>query len=105
MNFYNPYFYHIPTVTNSTTGLLSKLNFSSIINGTSKTLNLVNQAIPIIKQVSPVIKNAKTMFNIMNEFKKTDPTNTIEPITSNSITNNVSENNKKFTNNYPTFFI
>ncbi len=46
MNFYNPYLYSIPTTTAST-GLLSRLNFSSILSGTTKALNFVNQAIPV----------------------------------------------------------
>lgn len=71
MNFYNPYLYSLPAETVSS-GLLSKLSFSSIISGTSKTLNLVNQAIPIFKQMSPIMKNAKTIFSVMNEFKKAD---------------------------------
>lgn len=103
MNFYNPYFYSIPSAT-STGSLLSKINFSSIINGTTKTLNLVNQAIPIFKQVSPVIKNAKTMFNIMNEFRKTDPTITSNNSSTEAMleTRNTTDNQ---VNNYPTFFI
>ena len=57
-------------VESTTSSFLSKLSLSSIINGTSKTLNFVNQAIPVVKQVSPMMKNLKTMFNVMNEFKK-----------------------------------
>lgn len=72
MNFYNPYFYSTPT-TSTSTGLLSKLSFGSIINGASKTLNVVNQTIPIVKQMSPMMKNLKTMFSVMNEFKKSEP--------------------------------
>lgn len=72
MNFYNPYLYSLPATTS--TGLLSRLSFSSILNGTTKALNFVNQAIPVVKQVSPLVKNAKTMFRVMNEFKKTDNT-------------------------------
>ena len=67
MNFYNPYLYSIPASTS--TGLLSKLSFGSILSGTTKALNFVNQAIPVVKQVSPLVKNAKTMFRVMNEFK------------------------------------
>ena len=101
MNFYNPYFSSLPTTTGSS--LLSKINISSIINGTSKTLNLINQAIPVIKQVSPIMKNAKTMFNIMNEFRKADPTiqNNTENIVSTTKNNIMEEKN----GNYPTFFI
>lgn len=74
MNFYNPYLYSLPATTS--TGLLSRLNFGSILSGTTKALNFVNQAIPVVKQVSPIMKNAKTMFRVMNEFKKTDLSNT-----------------------------
>lgn len=71
MNFYNPYLYSLPVETASSS-ILSKISLSSIISGTTKTLNLVNQAIPLFKQMSPIVKNAKTIFNVMNEFKKTD---------------------------------
>ena len=37
-----------------------------------KTLNVINQTLPIIKQASPIIRNTKTMFKVMNEFKKVD---------------------------------
>lgn len=82
MNFYNPYFmpYTVPQVASR--GLFSRLfgggiSFSSILNGTQRTLNIINQAIPVVKQVSPMLKNAKTMFNVMNEFRKVDePINT-----------------------------
>ena len=47
------------------------------MNGTQRTLSIINQTIPTIKQITPVVKNAKTMFKVMNEFKKVDtPTST-----------------------------
>lgn len=83
MNYYPYYSYFptaIPTSAPATTGLFSRIfrngiNWGSIVNNTQKTLNIINQAIPVVKQVSPVVKNAKTMFRVMNEFKKVD-TNT-----------------------------
>lgn len=79
MNYYNPYFYSMPINsfnTMSRSGLFKKMfksiNFSSILNTTQKTLNIVNQTIPLIKQTGPILKNAKTMFKVMNEFKKID---------------------------------
>lgn len=77
MNYYNPYFSGYPYMNSvPRVGLFSRifgnLNFSSILSGTQKTLNIINQSIPIIKQAKPVISNAKTMFKVMNEFKKTD---------------------------------
>ena len=49
--------------------LLGKFSFSGFLNGASKTLNVVNQAIPIFYQVRPMINNAKTMFRIMGAVK------------------------------------
>lgn len=99
MNFYNPYFYSAPI--KSSLGLTKKFNLSSLINGTTKVLNLINQGIPIIKQTYPVIKNAKTMFSVLNEFKKA------EPVSDKTITEteNSTKPNEISTNNYPTFFI
>lgn len=95
MNYYNPYYMMAPMTAArpGLFGLLSRgagrgITLSSIINGTQRTLGLVNQAIPIVKQVTPVMKNAKTMFRVMNEFKKVDaPTNN-----SNSVSNDYSSN-------------
>ncbi len=78
MNYYNPYFSVYPYATGAArTGLFSRLlsgmrgiNFSSIVSGTQKTLNIVNQTIPLVKQAKPIMNNAKTMFKVMNEFKK-----------------------------------
>lgn len=78
MNYYNPYFlYPYSTLSAPTTNLLGSglgkgFSFSSLLNGAQRTLNFVNQAIPVVKQVSPMMKNAKTMFRVMNEFKKVD---------------------------------
>jgi hypothetical protein len=63
--------------TSTNAGLLSKIfkngiNWSTILSNTQKTLNIVNQTIPVIKQMGPVMNNAKTMFKLMNEFKKVE---------------------------------
>ena len=103
MNYYNPYFFNVPSTN---TGLFSRLfgniKLSSILSGTNKALNFVNQTIPVIKQITPMVRNAKTMFNVVNQFKKID-----EPKKTNehdkSYTNNKIINNKKI--NQPNFFI
>lgn len=125
MNFYNPYFASYPyysalnpttmgAATNaaSRTGLFSRLfsgiNLSSILSGTQKTLNIANQALPLIRQVQPMMHNAKTMFKVMNEFKKVDtPINTETNNT--TINNDLNiENNeiesKEYSEYGPTFF-
>ena len=114
MNYYNPYFGVYPTTAATTTpGLFGKLlggggiKWGSLLSGTQKVLGVANQAIPVIRQISPVMKNAKTMFRVMNEFKKVDtPTETTTTSTSNSPVDtethtNVSAN----TTEGPTFFI
>ena len=77
MNYFNPYYMAYPTVAAAPkTGLLKSLfggiNLQSILSGTSKTLNVVNQALPLVRQAGPMMKNAKTMFRVMNEFKRVD---------------------------------
>lgn len=118
MNYYYPYFnmpYQAAKVGTKTglKGLISNIKWGSIINGTQKTLNIVNQTIPLIKQAKPVINNAKTMFKLMSEFKKVDTPINIKP--SNSInvnqTNNINTNQvnnieeiKQTSSVGPTFF-
>lgn len=80
MNYYNPYMTMTPFMMNQPvkTGLFSKLlggngiTLSSILSGTQKAIGFANQAIPLVKQVGPTLRNAKTMFSVMNEFKKVD---------------------------------
>lgn len=121
MNYYNPYFYTIPTsLPTQKVGLLSKIfgksgiTLSGILNGTQKALNFANQAIPLVKQVKPMFVNAKTMFKVMNEFKKTEKPkeiikkedNLINPeIVENDLIINNEEKNINQNTNGPTFFI
>lgn len=73
-----------PGQSTSILSLLKNIKWGSILDGTSKTLGVINQAIPVVYQIKPIINNAKTMFkiaNIMNtpqEEKKVEktPTNT-----------------------------
>lgn len=132
MNYYNPYFGAMPYTptlgavsnTSASKGLLGKLfgggKLSTFINGTQKTLNIINQAIPIVKQVTPVMKNVKTMFKVMNEFKRVDNTASIQNNKANSniinnTVNNTTAPNSEIqepqtdvnvgNNNGPTFFL
>lgn len=78
----------------------SKINFSSILNGTSKTLGVINQAIPVIYQIKPVWNNAKTMFKVVKGLNTSDKTNSYnenKPIKKTTT--------KKEQNNAPTFFV
>ncbi len=112
MNFYPYYnfpytsFTQVPKV-GGLKYLFGNIKWGSILSGTQKTLNVINQAIPIIKQAGPVINNAKTMFRVMNEFKKVDLPQ--ENIIQNNISNNIDSNNTnvetiKKIDNGPVFF-
>lgn len=114
MNYYNPYFYAMPaSISAPRVGLFSRLfsgrgiSFSGILNGTQKALNFANQAIPLVKQVKPIVGNAKTMFKVMNEFKKNEKqTKTYNSKIQNA--ENKTDTLDNLVNNYensPTFFM
>lgn len=111
---YNPYFFSPYTNTAASRGLFTNLfrggnfSFTNILSGTQKVLNIANQAIPVIKQISPVMKNAKTMFKVMNEFKKVETPTIIEEKKVVETTNEDISTTPPEINNYtegPTFFI
>ena len=107
MNYYFPY----TNMPATSTGLLSKIfkngiNWGTILTNTQKTLNIVNQTIPLIKQVGPVMNNAKTMFKLMNEFKKVETPEVKQSKTINNKTQQkeIIENTQINNTNNPTFF-
>ncbi len=114
MNFYNPYYFPYQTIAPRTglfKGLLSRINFSSILGGTQKTLNTINQVIPLVKQARPMMDNAKTLFRLMSEFNKGDTTTaTVAAATANEIKKTVpketvNEVALESNSNGPTFFL
>lgn len=85
-------------------GLFSKLRgikWGDFLNNTSKTLNVINQAIPIVYQVKPLITNAKTMFRIANIIKSDDKISNESP----TYEKKKEESNKNYSSNQPTFFV
>jgi hypothetical protein len=105
-----PYMASAPIRTGLFSNIFKGFNFSSILNGTGKVLNVANQAIPLIKQAKPVINNAKTMFKVMNEFRNSDNTikrnitNNTNNLNSTSNLNNTSNTNIIKNTSMPTFF-
>lgn len=105
--------------------LFRSINWSGLINGASKTLGVVNQAIPLVRQVGPVMNNMRSMLKVASVFKDETDKNPIR--NSNKVINNTSynssntktldalndnyqSNNDYYENNYidntsPTFFI
>lgn len=118
-NFYNPYMYSSFMNTANTASslgkaggigsLFKKFSLSSFLSGASKTLNVVNQAIPIYYQVKPMITNAKTMFKVMNAVKAPD-NKTTKHISNNynkthNQTQKTNSNIKHNNEGNPTFFL
>ena len=58
--------YPNPSIGSSGLSFLKNLNISGILDGTQKTLGVINQAIPIIFQVKPLVSNLGTIFKISN---------------------------------------
>ena len=48
---------------------LKGVNGGGLITNTSKTLNVVNQAIPLVRQVGPMVNNMKSMLRVASIFK------------------------------------
>lgn len=121
MNFYNPYGgYFVPQAIGATArsgGFLSGLfrngiNWGTIFNNTQKTLGFVNQVIPVVRQATPLVRNARTMWRVMNEFRKSDSftnsNNTSQTSQSTQPQNNTSPSRsnteQRINNSGPTFF-
>lgn len=108
-NFYN---YYPPIARNIPRNGIFKnffggVNFNELLNQTSKTLNVINQAIPIIYQIRPLINNTKTIFKIANIIKDDGPSNSKYDNT-NINSNKINETKKEELSssiNEPTFFL
>lgn len=101
----NPYMMNmIPKSSLLTRSLstLKSIKWSTLLEGTQKTLGVINQAIPIVYQVKPIVNNAKTIFKIANSIQeeptqqtKTKPIEKKQPEPS----------NLQFQKNSPIFYI
>lgn len=72
------YPYNNPSLITKGLSILKNLKWGTVLDGTQKTLGVINQAIPIFYQVKPIINNAKTLFkvaNIMNTPEEKTTTN------------------------------
>ena len=63
---------------------LKNIGWSNILDGTQKTLGVINQAIPIVYQVKPVVSNVRSMFKIASAINEPIKENTIKKTTSTS---------------------
>ena len=64
-----PNSYFRPSLLSRGLGVTKSINWGSLLDGTQKTLGVINQAIPIVYQIKPMFSNAKTMFRIADEIR------------------------------------
>ena len=90
--------------------ITSGLTFTKVIGGISKTLGIVNQAIPIYKEVKPIIGRASNIYSIFKEFRNapnansnSNSANNIKTITPTSI-NNITQKKVNNSSSLPIFF-
>ena len=91
----------------------SGFNFTKLLNGASKTLGVVKDAIPVVKEVGPMMNNMRSMLKIASVFKdETDTTKKEDTISSNTVSSNINNTNTtqkvEYTNqnnNTPNFFL
>ena len=83
-------------LANSFSGI-RKINWSGLLNNTSKTLGVINQAIPIVKQTGPMISNMKSMLRLASAFKdETGSSKRVNKVSNNELNTsntNISQNN------------
>lgn len=81
---------------------IKNIKWGSLLEGTQKTLGVINQAIPIVYQIKPIVSNAKTIFKIADSLKETPTSSQTVEETSNSITQTPNTTNQS---NSPIFYI
>lgn len=81
--------------------LAKGFSFTSFLDGTQKTLGVINQAIPIVYQVKPMFQNAKTIFKIADEINKPATVNETSTVREESNSISTMQNNS----NRPIFYI
>lgn len=81
------------------------LTLPRILNGLSKTLGVVNQAIPLYKQAKPMISKGRTLFKLASQINKAEPTKSspLKPVKETFSQNN-SLSSKNLVKNMPVFF-
>ena len=112
MNFYPYYnfpytsFTQVPKV-GGLKSLFGGIKWSSILSGTQKTLNVINQAIPVYYQIKPIWGNLKSFGKIMSAFNEPDNNSHNYQTVNNQNRQNREDKQteKKEDDGLPTFFI
>lgn len=100
---------------------LKSVNWSGLLSGANKTLNVVNQTIPLVRQAGPMLNNMRSMLRVAKLFgsetnSRTNINNNTVSI-NNKVSSNISNSNnssnnenlsikkEEIDNNYPNFFV
>ncbi len=92
----------------SSRGISRGINWSSLLNNTSKTLGVIKEAIPVVKEVQPMLHNMRSIVKIASAFKDetdTTPSSNKQNTEKNTASNGNTTNDNKSYNNEPNFFI
>ena len=91
------------------------INWSSLLNNTSKTIGVVKEAIPIVKEAGPMLRNMKSIIKVASVFKdETDTTGggtdgDVKSTTTDLGNGTYSTDNSNISSNYnsnePSFFL
>ena len=102
---------------------LKSFNWSGLLSGANKTLNVVNQTIPLVRQAGPMLNNMKSMLRIAkvfgsetnncSNFNNRNVINTQNTVSINNSNNVNSTSNEtksilvddKIDDSYPNFFV
>ena len=68
------YPYANPSLISQSLNFIKNIKWGALLDGTQKTLGVVNQAIPIFYQIKPLVENTRTIFKVANAINT--PTNT-----------------------------
>lgn len=89
------YSYTNPSIFQKGISMIKGIKWGTLLDGTQKTLGVINQAIPVFYQVKPIISNAKSLLkiaNVMNEKQS-------------SKSSQVKNTSNQSQNNSPVFYI
>lgn len=78
------YPYNNPTFITKVLNAMKDIKWTSLLDGTQKTLGVVNQAIPVFYQIKPIVQNAKTIWKVANTKESNQTIEKKEPIKNNS---------------------
>ena len=78
------YPYNNPTFITKVLNAMKNIKWTSLLDGTQKTLGVVNQAIPVFYQIKPIVQNAKAIWKVANTKESNQTIEKKEPIENNS---------------------